>query len=142
MGFLNEIFLAADDDDARRAAGDGPTAAGWTDVIQASGLTNLEIELIEEAITGTPWAATEGDVITQDEDDPEAPFVVPFPDGVTDALLELPSSELVAAAGRWAGFEELRDAELATLASLLDDLVQLTATGASTGKKPYLWVCV
>lgn len=142
MGLLNEIFLAVDDDEARRAAGDGPTAAGWTDVIQASGLTNLEIELIEEAITGKQWAPSAGDVITQHADDPDAPWVVPFPAGVTDALLELPSTELVAAAGRWAAFDELRDVELGALASLLDDLVQLTATGASTGKKPYLWVCL
>jgi len=142
MGLLNEFFLAADDDEARRAVRDGAVAAGAEDVIHASGMTSLEIEFIEEAITGQPWSPADLHLFTDDDDDPEVPFVVEFPDGVIDALLEIPASEVLPAATRWAGFEELRGTDPSVLADLLEDLIRLVANGTTSGKKPYLWVCL
>lgn len=143
VGLLNEFFLAANDDEARQAVRDGAVAAGWVEpVIEASGWNSLEIELLEEAITGRPWSPGGLDVITEDDDDPEGPFVVRFPEGVIDALLELSTSEVLPAAERWASFEELDDADPAVLASVLDDFIRLVPIGASSGKKPYLWVCL
>lgn len=135
---LNEFFLAADDDEARRAARDGAVAAGWEDVVHASGLTNLDIELLEEAVTGRPSTTAPRALITGDGGDPEASFVVPFPDGLTDALLELRTAEVRPAAERWAR----ANIEPAALASLLEDLVGLVSIGVTTGRGPYLWVCL
>ena len=103
----------------------------------------MEIELLEEAITGRPWSPGGLVVITEeDNDDPEGPFVVRFPEGVIEALLELSSREVLPVAERWARFEELRGSDADVLAEVLDDLIGLVAVGASSGKKPYLWVCL
>jgi hypothetical protein len=141
MGLLNEFFLAKDDDDARRALPDGPTAGGFAEVVPSGGFTNLEIELLEQAVTGKKWSPAPISVLSEDNA-PEGPWVVGFPGSVTDALLEVGQGELQAVAGRWAGFNELKGADPSGLADLLADLIDLVAAGVGSRRSPYLWICL
>jgi len=141
MGLLNEFFLAVDDEDARRALPDGPSAGGFAEVVMSGGFTNLEVERIHEAVLGTQLAPEPMGVLTEDGD-PEGPWVIRFPEAVTHALLEVGGDEHDAVAARWAGFSELQGSEPADLAGLLLDLVDLAAVGVSSGRAPYLWICM
>ena len=141
MGLLNEFFLAVDDDDARRALPDGPTAGGFAEVVSSSDFTNVEIELIEEAVTGTPWSPA-GITALSHENNPEGPWVVAVPGSVTEALLEVGEGELQAVAARWAAFEQLKGADPANLDGLLVDLIDLAVAGVGSGRVPYLWICL
>jgi hypothetical protein len=141
MGLLNEFFLAADDDDAMRALPDGPTAGGFVEVVDSGGFTNLEIELLEEAVTTGPRTPARISVLSID-DAPEGPWVVAFPTAVTDLLLEIGEDQLPAVAARWAAFDELKGADASTLADLLVDLIDLASTGVASGRAPYLWICL
>jgi len=141
MALINEFFLAVDDDDARRALPDGPTAGGFVEVVPSGGFTNVEVELIEEAATGKPWSPAGVSVLAHDGD-PEGPWVVGFPAPVTDALLEVGEAELDAVAARWAAFEQLKGADPSSLAGLLVDLIDLAGLGVSSERVPYLWICL
>ena len=141
MGLLNEFFLARNDDDARRALPDGPTAGGFVEVVAASGLTNLQVELIEQAVTGRAGAPAGIGVLSID-DAPEGPWVIGFPSSVTDALLDVGEGQLEAVADRWVEAVARQGADPSSLSGLLVDLVDLASTGASSSRAPYLWICL
>ena len=139
MGLLNEFFLAVDDEEAGRALPDGPAAAAFAEIVFGSGMTNREVELIEPAVFGT--ATQTAVTVLAHEDNPEGPWVVGFPEVVTDALLEVGPRDVDAIAATWASFPQMVGADKADLAGLLTDLVDLVAIGASSGRAPYLWIC-
>lgn len=141
MGLLNEFFLAVDDDDARRALPDGPTAGEFAEIVASGGFTNLEIELLEQAATGKPWAPAGISPLALD-DSPEGPWVMRFPDAVTDALLEIGEGQLEVVTARWAAMDELKGSDPAVLADVVVDLIDLAGVGASSKRVPYLWICM
>lgn len=141
MALLNEFFLAVDDAEAMKALPDGPTAGGFAEVVPSGGFTNLEIELLEEAITGEPRPPAKVNVLSIDNA-PEGPWVVRFPETVTEALLEIGKDEIDEVAGHWSGFSELKGADPSDLTGLLADLIDLASDGAGSGRSPYLWICL
>jgi hypothetical protein len=147
VSILNELFLAADRAEAQLAAPEGALAAGFDGVLEFGNMTSLDVELLDEAITGRPWeelepAPPDESYIDDGGDDPDQPWVVEIPPAVVDALAGLEPVRFGEVAERWASNEELEGSDVEILVDLLDGFVALARRARTQGKRLYFWTCL
>ena len=138
---LSEVFVAGSDDEAKKYLRSGAAAADVDAIIETTGLTPVELDLLQSVLTGESLKhilrETGGGVLAYGGD--EGPWLEDIRPELTDLLAELPESDVASVAARWREHEELAEADPADVEALLRDLVALAGTARGRGGELYLW---
>jgi hypothetical protein len=138
---LSEVFVAGSDDEAKGYLPGGAAAAGVAAVVETTGLTSMELDLLQSVLTGEPLKQVlrepGGGVIAYGGD--KGPWVEDIRPALTNALASLPTIDLDEVATAWGRYEELAEADPADVQALLEELVQLAVTARTLECQLYLW---
>src|SRR5262249_25471156 len=138
---LSEVFVAGSDDEAKGYLPAGAAAAGVSAVVETTGLTSMELDLLQSVLTEEPLkqglrepggggSAYGGDQGPRGED------IRPT---LTGALAALPADRFGAVATAWGAHDELAEADPADVRALLEELVGLAVTARQRECELYLW---
>jgi hypothetical protein len=138
---LSEVFVAGSDDEAKGYLPTGAAAVGVSAVVETTGLTSMELDLLQSVLTGEPLKQVlrepGGGVIAYGGD--KGPWVEDIRPALTYALANLPAERYAEVANGWGAHEELAEADPADIHALLEELVRLAVTARTLDCELYLW---
>jgi len=138
---LSEVFVADSDDEAKGYLPEGAAAAGVDAVVETTGLTSMELDLLQSVLTKEPLKQVlrepGGGVIAYGGD--QGPWVEDIRPALTNALAALPADRFGAVAEAWGAHDELAEADPADIQALLEELVGLAVTARQQECELYLW---
>ena len=138
---LSEVFVAGSDDEAKGYLPDGAAASGVEAVVETTGLTSMELDLLQSVLSGEPLKHVlrepGGGVIAYGGD--KGPWVEDVRPALTAALAALPAARFAEVAKAWGAHEELAEADPADIQALLEELVGLAVYARSRECELYLW---
>ncbi len=135
MGLMNTFFVASDDDDARTLVS---TSGGPPNGLNVGGLTDIELDTLLEALTGTPSEAIASTQTRQLLEDDEQWLTVVRPDLVA-ALTNLTSTAVDQVAAAWIETDELSGVSAGEARELIMGLATVSQDSAATGRPLYFW---
>jgi hypothetical protein len=138
---LSEVFVAGSDIEAKGYLPEGAAAAGVEAVVETTGLTSMELDLLQSVLTGEPLKQVlrepGGGVIAYGGD--IGPWVEDIRPTLTTALASLPANQFAEVAHAWGAHEELAEADPADVQALLEEMVRLAVTARTLDCELYLW---
>jgi hypothetical protein len=134
-----EVFLAASDDEAKGYLYSGAAASG-VPAVRTSGVTALELDLLQSLLTGSPLKRilreSGGGILAYGGT--EGPWVEGVRPALAEALVALSADRLQSVAESWHEQRELTDIDLGVVERLLGELVSLAARARDSGAQLYL----
>ncbi len=138
---LSEVFVAGSDDEAKGYLSGGAAQAEVGAVVETTGLTSMELDLLQSVLTAEPLKHVlqqpGGSVIAYGGD--QGPWVEDVRAALTTALASLPVARFPEVARAWGSHDELADADPADIQALLEELVGLAVTARQRESELYLW---
>ncbi len=113
--------------------------------VASTGILNTQVGVLDQCITGTPFASLEGsgaiDTIARDNG-PDGPWVFPLRRALRDGLADLSDGRIMTVAQAWGLDQEMdaRGEDFRILEGLITELRELALTARGSNRDLYLWV--